>query len=202
MLRHLNRLILIFLSLPVYAQAPDNMNMTAVGDSAPKSENHDSQSSPAIKENLFDPEALNTLVKTLTKDEKLKLQIWSWPRGLKSVIPITEEVLKKNNYGYIQVTKHNEIVDILNILTDKIKTSDFASDIIQKNGINTTEALFEFHGANGQSLSVRLSDGLELGEGSYFQFKMADNAANKKDASPFFYAKDFDQLIEKIRTRP
>nr|WP_314270439.1 hypothetical protein [uncultured Kingella sp.] len=44
---------------------------------------------------------LEILTKALSEEKNLKLQIWSWPRNLNSIIPIKENVLKENNYGHI-----------------------------------------------------------------------------------------------------
>lgn len=153
------------------------------------------------KESKFNMEELEILTKTLSEEKNLKLQIWSWPRNLNSIIPIKEDVLKENNYGYIQVTKYNLIMGVLNELTSRIKVSDLASSNIQKYGLNTTEVLFEFYGSNDKLLlSVSLDKGLEIGKDSYLQFKIVNSSIGHNKNSPIFYVNNFDQLIELVRT--
>lgn len=143
---------------------------------------------------------LEILTKALSEEKNLKLQIWSWPRNLNSILPIKEDVLKENNYGYIQVTKHNLIMGVLNELTTRIEASDLASSNIQKYGLNTTEVLFEFYGSNDKLLfSVSLDKGLEIGKGSYLQFKIINSSIGHDKNSPIFHVNNFDQLIELVR---
>ncbi len=156
--------------------------------------------STSNKESKFNMKELETLTKALSEEKNLKLQIWSWPRNLNSVIPIKEDVLKENNYGHIQVTKHNLIMGVLNELTNRIELSDLASSNIQKYGLNTTEVLFEFYGSNDKLLfSVSLDKGLEIGKGSYLQFKIVNSSIDHDKNSPIFYVNNFDQLIELVR---
>ena len=157
-------------------------------------------SSTSNKESKFNMKELEILTKALSEEKNLKLQIWSWPRNLNSIIPIKENVLKENNYGYIQVTKHNLIMDVLNELTTRIEVSDLASSNIQKYGLNTTEVLFEFYGSNDKLLfSVSLDKGLEIGKGSYLQFKIVNSSIGHDKNSPIFHVNNFDQLIELVR---
>ena len=85
-------------------------------------------------------------------------------------------------------------------MTTRIEVSDLASSNIQKYGLNTTEVLFEFYGSNDKLLfSVSLDKGLEIGKGSYLQFKIVNSSIGHDKNSPIFHVNNFDQLIELVR---
>ena len=139
---------------------------------------------------------LAALRQRLAEEPNLKLQIWQWPRDLNSLIPMTERVLKENNYGRRQIDQRAAALQVLDVLIQQIDHAEPANAVLQREGFASTEVLLEFSGDNGRPLfTVRLNRGLKKGAGSPLQYQMAGAAA-----SPVLQRSNFDGLISVLQT--
>ena len=149
---------------------------------------HPSPSNPQSRE-------LVALRQRLAEESNLKLQIWQWPRDLNSLIPMTEAVLKQNNYGRRQIDQRGAVLQVLDVLIQQIDHAEPANAVLQKQGFASTEVLLEFSGNDGRPLfTVRLNRGLKKGAGSPLQYQMAGAAA-----SPMLQRSNFDGLISVLQ---
>ena len=150
---------------------------------------HPSPSNPQSRE-------LAALRQRLAQEQGLKLQIWQWPRDLNGLIPMTERVLKENNYGRRQIAPRAAVLQVLDVLIQQIDHAEPANAELQKQGFASTEVLLEFSGGNGRSLfTVRLNRGLKEGAASLLQYQMAGAAP-----SPVLQRSNFDALIAALES--
>ena len=153
---------------------------------------HPSPSNPQSRE-------LVALRQRLAEEPNLKLQIWQWPRDLNSLIPMTEAVLKQNNYGRRQIDQRGAVLQVLDVLIQQIDHAELANAVLQRQGFASTEVLLEFSGNDGRPrFTVRLEQGLKTGAGSWLQFE----GAGDRSASPPLYVKNFDALIGALTATP